>query len=441
VLAPGSSSSSQAAAHGPQTAHDSGRLELRKWIIVAAATFGMMASFGLSTSIAVFLKPFEAEFGWPRADVAFAFALFSAGAALGGVIYGRATDWIDTRPIVVMGALVMGASFVALAHQNDLAMIQYIYLASGIFGFACLYTPLTATVGLWFERRRGLALGIVTAGGTLGQGLTPVLVQPLIEAVGWRQAYHTLGIVYLLLLVPAMWLVTKPRAGDTRAAGGTPQKSTAWSLPPAISVGWLGLAATFCCIGMAVPIVHMVSFLSDSGRSVAVSGSVIMTVMLTASVGRVGFGMIADRIGALRSYALAVFLQSITVYWFIELQSLAALYALAVAFGFGYGGVMTALILSVREAVPAKSVGLSTAVVTMLAWAGMGLGGYQGGLCYDLTGSYDASFASAALAGAANLLVVSLLAVHLRWHRRIADKVCTGVRWPAGERRLATAGG
>jgi hypothetical protein len=91
--------------------------------------------------------------------------------------------------------------------------------------------------------------------------------------------------------------------------------------------------------------------------------------------------------------------------------------------------------------VPAKSVGLSTAVVTMLAWAGMGLGGYQGGLCYDLTGSYDASFASAALAGAANLLVVSLLAVHLRWHRRIADKVRTGARWPAGERRLATVGG
>jgi len=435
---PGRPSAPRAAADRPTGSAHARRLELRKWIIVAAATFGMMASFGLSTSIAVFMKPFESEFGWLRADVAFAFALFSAGAALGGVIYGRATDWIDTRPIVVSGALVMGVSLIVLARQDDLAMIQYIYLASGIFGFACLYTPLTATVGLWFERRRGLALGIVTAGGTLGQGFTPVLVQPLIEAFGWRQAYHTLGIVYLLLLVPMMWLVTKPPAGDTRAAGATAQKSAAWSLPPAVSVGWLGLAATFCCIGMAVPIVHMVSLLSDSGRSVAVSGSVIMTVMLSASVGRVGFGMIADRIGALRGYALAVFLQSVTVYWFVELQSLATLYALAVVFGFGYGGVMTTLILSVREAVPARSVGLSTAIVTMLAWAGMGLGGYQGGLCYDLTGSYDASFASAALAGAANLLVVSLLALHLRWHRQLADAVRgMSLRWPIGGRPLA----
>jgi len=424
------------------TAGDSRRLEVRKWIVVAAATFGMMASFGLATSIAVFLKPFETEFGWLRADVAFSYALFSAGAALGGVIYGRATDWINTRPIVVFGALVMGASFVVLAYQNDLAMIQYIYLAAGIFGFACLYTPLTATVGLWFDRRRGLALGIVTAGGTLGQGLTPVLVQPLIEAFGWRQAYFTLGVVYLLLLVPAMWLITKPRGSETSAAGTAAQESAAWNLPPVISVGWLGLAATFCCISMAVPIVHLVPLLADSGRPMAISGTLIMTVMLSGSVGRIGFGLIADRIGALRSYALAVLLQSVTVYWFVELQSLVALYALAVAFGFGYGGVMTALILSVREAVPARTAGLSTAIATLLAWIGMGFGGYQGGLCYDLTGSYNASFASAALAGLANLLVLTALAVHLSWHRRIVAALGRiSTRWPIGERPLAVTRG
>jgi len=423
-------------------AGDSRRLELRKWIVVAAATFGMMASFGLSTSIAVFLKPFEAEFGWLRADVAFSYALFSAGAALGGVIYGRATDWIDTRPIVLLGALVMGASFVVLAHQDDLAMIQYIYLAAGIFGFACLYTPLTATAGLWFERRRGLALGIVTAGGTLGQGLTPVLVQPLIEAFGWRHAYLTLGVLYLLVLVPAMWLITKPRRSEAPAAGATPQESAAWSLPPAVSVGWLSLAAMFCCVSMAVPIVHLVPLLADSGRPMAISGTLVMTVMLSASVGRIGCGLIADRIGALRSYALAVLLQSITVYWFVELQSLVALYALAVTFGFGYGGVMTALILSVREAVPARAAGLSTAIATLLAWVGMGLGGYQGGLCYDLTGSYDASFASAAFAGFANLLVLAALTVHLRWHRRIATALGRkSVRWPIGDQPLAAARG
>jgi MFS family permease len=412
--------------------------DFRRWLVVTAATFGMMAAFGVSTSIAVVMKPFEAEFGWLRADVAFAYALFSAGAALGGLVYGRVTDRIDPRPIVVIGALVMGAGLIVLAYQDDLAIIQLIYLAVGVFGFACLYTPLTATVGLWFERRRGLAIGIVTAGGTLGQGFTPIVLQPLIESVGWRIGFLLAGATYLLLLTPAMWLITKPRATSGAASPTNRQDARGWTLPPAISVGWLGLAATFCCASMAVPIVHLVSYLGDSGRPAAIAGSLVLTVMLSASAGRVGFGLIADRLGALPSYALAVFLQSITVYWFVELQSVAALYVLATAFGFGYGGVMTALILSVREAVPARSAGISTAVVGLLAWGGMGLGGYQGGLCYDLSGNYDASFASAALAGVANLIVLGALALHLRWHEpitRLARPMLSRVLVGAGPAR------
>ena len=67
----------------------------QKWIVVAAATFGMMSAFGVSVSVAVFLKPLETEFGWLRADISFAYALLSAGAALGGLVSGRTMDAID----------------------------------------------------------------------------------------------------------------------------------------------------------------------------------------------------------------------------------------------------------------------------------------------------------------------------------------------------------
>jgi len=59
-------------------------------------------------------------------------------------------------------------------------------------------------------------------------------------------------------------------------------------------------------------------------------------------------------------------------------------------------------------------------VVSLLAWGGMGLGGYQGGYCFDLTGSYALSFLGAALAGVVNLAVIGALALHLRWHPAIA---------------------
>ena len=78
----------------------------RRWVVAAAATFGMLASFGMATTVSVFIKPFEDEFGWLRADISFAYALFSAGAALGGLVVGWAFDRIDTRIIVVFGTIV-----------------------------------------------------------------------------------------------------------------------------------------------------------------------------------------------------------------------------------------------------------------------------------------------------------------------------------------------
>ena len=192
-----------------------------------------------------------------------------------------------------------------------------------------------------------------------------------------------------------------------------------------MSIAWFSLAGLFCCVSMAVPLVHLVPLLLDRGESIAVSGSLLFVAMLAASVGRILAGMICDRIGPVGGYALAVTLQTITMYWFVPLQSHVALYSLAAAFGLGFGGVMTSLVLCVRASVPPRIAGLGMAVVGMFAWAGMGVGGYQGGYCFDLTGSYSVSFLSAALAGVANLLVIGGFVLHQRWHARILGAIQT----------------
>ena len=223
----------------------------RRWVVAAAATFGMLASFGMATTVSVFIKPFEDEFGWLRADISFAYALFSAGAALGGLVVGWAFDRIDPRIIVVFGTIVMAAGLAALAFTSDLVTVQRIYLATGVAGFACLYTPLIAVIGLWFDRGRGLAMGIVTAGGAIGQGMTPLLVQPMIAAFGWRNTCLMLGTGCAVTLVPVMLLVTKPCAHATPVQAGP--VSQPWPLPPAISIGWLGLAGSLCCVSQMHP--------------------------------------------------------------------------------------------------------------------------------------------------------------------------------------------
>jgi MFS family permease len=339
------------------------------------------------------------------------------------LVAGIANDRLDSRPITVFGTLAMGAGLVAVGWQSDLGAIQVIYLAIGVFGFACVYTPVLATVGLWFDKGRGLAMGIVTAGGALGQGIMPGLMQPMITAYGWRMAFIVVGIGYLLVIAPLMWLIAKPEHVAQTSGPRAPAHDTSWPMPPAIGIAWLSLAGLFCCASMAVPLVHLVALLADRGLSDSLTASLILVVMLSAAGGRIVFGLFADRHGVLAAYALAVLSQTATVYWFVPLSSLAWLWGLAALFGFGFGGVMTTLLLCARAAAPARMSGLATSLVTLFAWVGMGLGGYQGGYCFDVTGTYTASFVGAALAGVLNLLVIAGLALHLRSYRAGAHHV------------------
>jgi MFS family permease len=146
------------------------------------------------------------------------------------------------------------------------------------------------------------------------------------------------------------------------------------------------------------------------GHSTAVGAGILFTIMAVGAVGRIAIGMLADRIGALPAYMVSSLVQTATVFWFVSTPEMAIIIPVAVVFGFGFAGNMTSLILAVREAMPANRVGRATGIVGMVAWLGMGAGGYVSGLLFDSTGGYAASFALAAAVGAGNLLTLVLLA-------------------------------
>ena len=379
------------------------------WMILVASTIGMGLGFGVTSSFSVFMAPLEQEFGWSRAEMSFAYTLMTIGMAGGGLLWGRLADSRHLRSVVVLGALVLGTGLVVAARIETSLELQAISFILGAAGFACLFAPLASVVGLWFERRRGLAIGILTAGGALGQGLVPLVMEWGIAALGWRSAYLWSGIAYLVILVPLMALITRPAktvSGQTPPPGG----AAGWALPPRASTAWLSTAAFFCCFCMAVPLVHVVPLMCHQGHTPATGAGILFTIMAVGAAGRIAIGMLADRIGALPAYMFASLLQTLTVFWFVSTPEMAIIIPLAIVFGFGFAGNMTSLILAVREAVPAGYVGRSTGIVGMIAWLGMGAGGYVSGWLYDVTGSYAGSFALAAAAGAANLLTLVLLA-------------------------------
>jgi MFS family permease len=166
---------------------------------------------------------------------------------------------------------------------------------------------------------------------------------------------------------------------------------------------------------MSVPLMHLVPLIQDVGFPAEQASSVIFAMMVSAIVGRIVFGKLADIIGAVPAYMAATAWMTAMVFGFVWLKSLNIFYVYAIVYGFGYSGVMTGVLTSVRALTPAQRRGAEMGIIGMFGWFGHAIGGYQGGLLYDLTGAYVAPYAIAAVAGVLNLIIVSTL---LRRSRR-----------------------
>lgn len=379
------------------------------WVIVAVATIGLALGFGAGGVVSVLMKPLEDEFGWFRADISMAYTTYTVGTALGGLLWGGLSDRFGARGIAFLGAAMMSAGLAGLKWQSDQWQLDALFFMVGAFGLACLFTPLLALVGSWFDERKGLAIGIVTAGGAFGQGIVPYLGRFLITAFGWRDAMLWLGAGFFVLLFPLMFLLRPAPAADRPSAQATLQDGNLWGVPHAITLPWLGFAALFCCICMSAPQIHLVPLGIDLGCSPQTAAGLLLTVMVAGVFGRLFFGWLADRTGGLPAYFLASLAQTSVVFWFTQTGSVATLFQLSVLFGFGFAGVMTCLLICAREAAPLRLSGLAMAAVSTVGWVGMGLGSYQAGFFYDISASYLVSFANAAIAGVLNLMIVAAL--------------------------------
>ncbi len=380
-----------------------------RWTIVFAASVILALSMGaMVNGMSAFIVPMQERFGWARGDAALINFAGIMGMAFGGVLAGRVADRIGARPVLVFGVVVLGLCYLAASLVTSLWQYYALFAVAGFFGAGAIFPPVMALVGNWFTAGAGLAIGIVSAGQALGQGGVPFASSFLIQSYGIDGAFAFTGAVMLALMTPAALLMRRAPARDAGLEGGAIEADAA-VLPYRVVIMRMSAAVILCCTCMSVPLMHLVPLIQDTGIAAADAGSVIFSMMLAAILGRVAFGRLADMIGAVPAYMTATAWMTAMVFGFVWLESLTAFYLYAVVYGFGYAGVMTGVLTSVRALTPAERRASAMGVIGMFAWFGHAIGGYQGGLLYDLTGAYDAPYAIAAAAGVVNLVVVSTL--------------------------------
>ncbi|MCZ6889066.1 MAG: MFS transporter [Gammaproteobacteria bacterium] len=385
------------------------------WVMVFT-TFTLTAlAFGALASVSVFLKPLAADFGWTRSETSFGYTTVAFSSALCGIFWGYLADRVGGRWFGLIGAVSMSACLFLMSRQASLVEFYALYFVYGALGMSTVSAPLYASVGFWFKRRPGFALGITAAGGAIGQGIVPFFVSLAISAYGWQTAYVLMAAVYLAIALPVSFLVREaPDRRSARIAGAdVPPKE--FPLSDKEVMIWIGVAVIFCCNCMAAPIVHLVPLLTDQGHAPSVAASVLLVLMIAGGFGRVMGGKLCDVIGALPAYMIMALGQSVFVYWFPHLAGLSSFYLLAVVFGFTYSGVMSSILVSTRIMVSPGFAGRAMAITSFFGWLGMGMGGFLGGVHYDATGDYVRTYSYASVMGATNVLI--LIAFYLRTKR------------------------
>jgi MFS family permease len=274
------------------------------------------------------------------------------------------------------------------------------------------FAPLLADTSLWFGRRRGVAIAIFSSGSYLAGTVWPPIVQAMIAALGWRQAYVVIALICVATMLPLAAMLRR------RAPAASPAPLTAASarrharplgFSPTALQALLVVAGLSCCVAMSMPQVHIVAHASDLGHGAA-SGAQMLSLMLGFGiVSRVASGFICDRIGGVRTLLASSVLQMIALVLFMPFEGLGALYLVSALFGLVQGGLVPSYTVIIREYFPASEAGTRVSMVMTATLLGMALGGWMTGAIYDLTGSYQPAFVNGILWNVLNVAIAAWL--------------------------------
>jgi MFS family permease len=285
------------------------------WLIVFLSAVGLFLGPPLVVfSFSVFFKPMVVSFHASRGAVSLAFSLSNFAGALSIPYIGMVIDRFGAKRVILVSTLLYGLVLGTALWVGD--SLWQLYFFFTVLGVAMASGPSPVPYGVvishWFNRHRGLALGLSMMGIGVGSVVVPVLSQQLIGMFGWRNVLAIFGGAVLLVPLPviAAWLQNDPKERGLRSDGDETSLSHG---PPGDTHGlswreirhsptfWLFLCI-FSLAGASVHgvVLHMAAILTDRGVSPAQAATATSIVGAAVTVGRLGSGYLLDRLFAPR---------------------------------------------------------------------------------------------------------------------------------------------
>ncbi len=276
-----------------------------RWWVVFASICGLLVGSGAINVFAfgVFLKPVTHSLGVSREFFATGLILTSFLSAIGLIPLGFLIDRYGARRVMVPGLVLYSLGIMGYALMS--ASPEMMYLAFGLAGlFGCIGSPVPygAVISLWFDRLRGVAIGVAMAGVGLGVALVPQIAAHLIHIFGWREAYIALGVVvFIIAWLPVTLFVREPTEHDAAKHTDITAESNlpGLSVTEALTKSWrfwaLTIAFFLAIVAINGTLTQIVALLTDRGVPLQVAVGTLSAAGLALIGGRIISGWCLDR--------------------------------------------------------------------------------------------------------------------------------------------------
>ena len=414
------------------------RIEYR-WVILATGFTVLFFSSGSRFAFGLLLKPMSEDLELSRSALSLAATCFMIVSAVSMPFVGRLVDSFSVRTVVSIAVLIasVGIGLMGLAQTQWQVILLYgIIFAIGNGGSSV--GPIGVMISRWFERGRGTATSAVMSGNALGQLIIITALASALVHIGWRNAYITLGVVNLLIVVPLVIAFVRsdpepssssarPEPASTRHSreGGNPdgqggdenpihaatphtpvRGEPVEPRPPSADTAALPVKTIFASRQLWLLLVvyavcgfqdffiatHVVAFAQDKGLSAAFSGSLYAFMGLLGMLGVMSAGLLADRLGSTHPTALCFLARIACFALIIFSQSTTAIVIFALLYGFTFLITAPLTVTFAGNMFGAPRLGMMSGIINMTHHIAGGLGALVGGLVFDARGSYDAAF-------------------------------------------------
>ncbi len=394
------------------------------WVVVAAFLVIGITLYGIHFSYGVFFKSIESEFSLTRAATS---AILSANLLLAGVysfFAGWALDRYGSRLVVLLMGIFTGLSLVLTSQTNALWQLFITYSLLLAMGTGPLYVVPMSAVSRWFDKKRGLALGLSSVGVGLGTLVMAPFATYLITNFNWHTAYLVIGLIAWLVVIPLSMLLKKePREvgaiSDRVKSYATEVKSEEDGIQP-IGYSWSQLFRTrsfwlfvfiwflfAACLFLIFT--HLVPHVTDIGFSAGQAAVVLSLIGVASIPGRLLMGIVSDRLGRKLAPIICTLFQSGAIVWLVWAQDLWSLYLFALVFGFFYSGFGTSGAALISDTFGLSKIGVIFGLLEISFGVGAAIGSAIGGIIFDVRHSYSIAFFIGTVAMLAATLLITLI--------------------------------